>query len=114
MHLPFKIYNYIRLRNMGVRNAWVKSPLTTTDYYLITWIIAAILLAIAYTWRVEIDNAKLNYAIKHAQERSQRVKSDADMQRYELIIVSMLNGSVMIDDRLKTICVINAAGLCEF
>ncbi len=113
MHLPFKIYNYIRLRNMGVRNAWIKSPLTDDDYWLITMIVCIILILSVLSYANEIDSMNVSL-IQNNQSYAQKVANLSHLNtKQELIIVSMLQGSVKIDGRIKTMCIINAAGDCE-
>lgn len=99
---------------MGVKNAWVKSRLTEVDYYIITLLVAAIVLAIAYTWRVEIDNAKLNYAAKINFERAEHVKTTKAMQGYENLLIAGLNGQyVKVEGVTRRMAFCDSNGDCK-
>lgn len=114
MNLIQKLNSYLHLKKFNVRKSWTKSALTTFDYYLITWIIAAILLAIAYTWRVEIDNAKLNYAARINFMRAEHVKTTKAMQRYENLLIAGLNGQyVKVEGVTRRMAFCDAAGECK-
>lgn len=113
-----KCYEYARLRQKGVKIKSAlqvfKNPLCELDYILITFIIAFALLAITYHYREEIDNYRAEYSHKYAQERSQRVKSDLAMQRYENLLIAGLNGGyIRVDGALRSIKLCDASGTCK-
>lgn len=113
MNLLQKLQHYYHLRKLNIRNAWIKSPLTDDDYWLITMIVCIILILSVLSYANEIDSMNVSL-IQNNQSYAQKVANLSHLNtKQELIIVSMLQGSVKIDGRIKTMCIINAAGDCE-
>jgi uncharacterized membrane protein len=86
-----------------------RDPLTVGDYY--TLVMLACIAAIIVVLRVAdyIDQLEVKEAImRDAAERNQ-----AEAIRREEIIVSMLNGGVIINGRVVTMCQLTAAGECR-
>jgi phosphomevalonate kinase len=65
-------------------------------------------LAVTLHYRNEIDE----YAVEINRLAQIAQMAQVDKTKSELIIVSMLNGAIVEDGRLKTICALNAAGVC--
>lgn len=90
-----------------------KQCLTANDYFIIVVIICALLIALVLNKADEIDNfqAKQATAIQNYAQDNARFRLEAF--KTEKLIVSMLNGAIIADGRLKTICMLNAAGECK-
>lgn len=112
-----KCYEYARLRRKGVKIKSAlqvfKNPLCELDYILITFIIAFALLAITYHYREEIDNYRADMNYKVVKLSMQNAQNEAMARKNELLVVSMLNGSIIIDGRTKSLCVYDAGGSCK-
>lgn len=117
MTIFHKTAEYIRLRQKGVKIKSAlqvfKNPLCEIDYILITFFIAAVLLVLTYHYREEINNYRADMNYKVVKLSMQNAQNEATALKNELLVVSMLNGSIIVDSRLKTLCLINAAGSCE-
>lgn len=114
MNLLQKLQHYYHLRKFNIRNAWIKSPLTDADYWLITMIVCIIVILSVLSYADTIDRVNVSLS-QNNQSYAQKVANLSHLNtKQELIIISMLNGSYFENGRIKTICVINAAGLCEF
>lgn len=86
-----------------------REPLTDGDYYILLMLACVCVLLGALAVADYIDQLEVKEAImRDAAERNQ-----AEAIRREEIIVSMLNGSVMINGRIVTLCKLDAAGSCK-
>lgn len=114
MNLYHKLKLYLKLSSLNHRHPSIAfdGKLTDGDKYCITFIICIALIAITLHFKREIDGELVSLAQQVNKSASESVKYKTALDKSELIIVSMLNGSVKIDGRLKTICVINAVGEC--
>jgi hypothetical protein len=87
--------------------------LAVSDYYLIVLIIAIIALCIVLKFSNEIDDITSTSAENVARARQIANNAMYEKQKSELIIISMLNGSVVRDGSVKTVCILKASGDCE-
>lgn len=119
MTLFGKLVSYIHLRKLGVRNSWTSSPLLAIDYLLILFSVCVLLIAITLHYAEKIDNAfmqekaKTSYVtneLDQTLEISERNARVADFN--EQLVVSMLNGAIVVNGRVKTLCTLNSAGDC--
>lgn len=97
------------------RQAWqvLLQPFTKFEQSAIAILLAIGFVAafLAYSGNVK---AELVQAYQAQQINAlQTLKLQKLVTSKEEIIVSMLNGSVKVDGKIKTLCVITAAGLCE-
>lgn len=112
MSLIQKIFSYIHLRRLGVKNAWTRGPLLAIDYLLILICVCSLLIAITLYYKVEIDNA-----FTEKDKRAQQAKTSLDLanetiNKHEKVIISMLKGRVKVDGITRTVCLMKATGEC--
>ena len=110
-----RMFNQIFTQKICYRVAFrhFRQCLTANDYFIIVAIICALLIALVLNKADEIDsfqakqaNAIQNYAQDNARLRLEAFKAWG-------LVASMLNGAIIIDGRLNTICLLNAAGDCR-
>lgn len=68
----------------------------------------------------KIDNAfteqvnKTNKVkVKLSQAYAQNLQNELEARKNELLVISMLNGSIVVNGRVKSLCVYDAAGDCK-
>lgn len=113
MNLISKTIQFIslKMRGFSFKSAaqCFKQPLTVGDYYSLVMLtcVAAIIVVLRfadYIYGVQNHAENMRQAAEHNQ---------AEAIRREEIIVSMLNGGVIINGRKVTLCVLDAAGECR-
>lgn len=124
MNLYEKLKSYIWFRRKGFSHkvAWheFKSPLTEMDKIALFLLFLIALAACVVAYSNEIDGeliatqrAAQNNALEAAKMRQLANVNYAEAKLYENITISMLNGSVKRDGRIKTVCILTAGGMCE-
>jgi hypothetical protein len=115
MNLFQKLISYIELRLKKVKHkqAWAHSPLVAEDYFAIIFIIAVILIVLVLHWKHEIDGNTAYLAKSNQYLASQYTFASADATKAWKLTASLMNGAIIENGRLKTVCVITAAGNCE-
>ena len=117
MNIFQKLSTYITILRLSKSHSKAKyafaGRLAESDYWLALIIIAIIALATVLTFKHEIDATVSANAQSLAKARQIANQAYADKQKSELIIVSMLNGRVVRDGRVKTVCILKASGDCE-
>lgn len=113
MTLLDKIQQYIHLRKYNIRSSWTKSKLTDSDYWLITMIVCVILIVVTLYYADSIDKSLTEHQNQAIRAKNALHEANLTVNKQELIIISMLNGSVIENGRIKTMCVLNAAGDCR-
>lgn len=113
MNLIQKLQHYYHLRKFNIRNAWIKSPLTDADYWGITMIVCIFLIALVLFKAESIDKSLTEHKSQAIRAKNALQLANLTIDKQEKVIISMLNGSYFENGRIKTICVINAAGECE-
>ena len=86
-----------------------KQPLTTGDYYSLVMIACLAGIIVVLRFAEYIDSIE-----QHAD--NMRVAAEFNQEvaiHHEATIASMLNGGVILNGRLVTMCIINAAGECR-
>lgn len=87
--------------------------LTANDYFIIVAISCAMLIALVLSKAEAIDNFQQKQAIAIQNYAQDNARLRLEAFKTEKLVVSMLNGSIIIDGRLNTLCVLNAAGECK-
>lgn len=117
MNIFQKLSTYITILRLSKSHRKAKyafaGRLAESDYYLIVLTVAIIALATVLTFKSEIDATVSANAQSLAVARQIASSAQAEKQKSELIIVSMLNGRVVRDGRVKTGCILKASGDCE-
>ncbi len=113
MNLIFKISNYIYLRRRGIKHPWIKSPLTNIDKLMILFAACGIVIALVLAYANEIDSYNINLTDKLSRKIAQNANNEAVARKNELLVVSMLNGSIIVNGRVKSLCVYDAGGSCK-
>lgn len=112
MTLPTKTISYIKYKRKGIRSAFklaYEGKLSAGDYYCVLMLLCVIGILLTLRFADYIDG--LN---SHAENmRNAAEYNQAEAIRREDVIVSMLNGSVMINGRIVTLCKLDAAGSCK-
>lgn len=86
-----------------------REPLTVGDYYSLVMLACVAVIIVVLRLADYIDQLKVQEAImRQAAEDNQ-----AEAIRREEIIVSMLNGGVVINGRKVSLCVLDAGGQCR-
>lgn len=112
MTLLTKTISYIKYKRKGMRKAFklaYDGKLSAGDYYCAVMLLCIVGILLTLRFADYIDG--LN---SHAENmRSAAEYMQAEAIRREDVIVSMLNGSVMINGRIVTLCKLSAAGDCK-
>lgn len=113
MNLLSKTIQFISLKRRKVpfKSAALcfKQPLTVGDYYTIVMLACVAVIIVVLRLADYIDQIEVKEAImRQAAEDNQ-----AEAIRREEIIVSMLNGQVIINGRKVSLCMLGAAGECK-
>lgn len=117
MNIFQKISTYFTILRLSKSHSKAKyafaGRLAESDYYLIVLTIAIIALCIVLKFSSEIEG--VTSASSESVARAQQIanKAKAEQAKNELIIISMLNGSVVRDGSVKTVCILKASGDCE-
>lgn len=86
-----------------------REPLTVGDYYSLVMLACVVVIIVVLRFADWIDGIQ-----NHAENmRLAAEYNQAEAIRREEIIVSMLNGGVVINGRKVSLCVLNAAGECK-
>jgi hypothetical protein len=87
--------------------------LNINDYFLMFLIVCLGLIALVLNWKNEIDG-NTAYLVKSNQYiASQYTFARADATKAWRLTASLMNGAIIVNGRLKTVCVITASGDCE-
>ena len=122
MNLLDRIKSYLYFRKIGVSHdkAWLKMPLTNLDKALLIFIglMIFLLTTLAYKNEIDDDNAFKTAQTANAYELMQKARcalkaAQIEANKSQLILVSALNGSFIENGKIKTVCILNAAGECE-
>lgn len=113
MNLISKTIQFISLkrRKVSFKSAaqCFKQPLTAGDYYSLVMLACVAVIIVVLRFADYVDQLQVKEEImRQAAEDNQ-----AEAIRREEIIVSMLNGGVVINGRKVTFCVLDAAGSCK-
>lgn len=112
----FRQYIFLMMCSRG-HHSYAKQAfdgkLKDTDYYLIVLTVCIIAICTVLAFKNEIDGIASVSAENVAKARQIANQAYADKHKSELIIVSMLNGSVVRDGSVKTVCILKASGDCE-
>lgn len=121
MNLYQKIQQFLYWRKFNLTYWQIfKSPLTEGDKVFIGVIILMVMFAAA--WAYDSNKKEELIAVQQQAQKNAVALRDARLlakinyewgKKYEDVIVSMYNGSFFENDRIKTVCILNAAGLCE-
>lgn len=113
MNLLAKTIQFISLKRRKVtfKSAALcfKQPLTVGDYYSLVMLACVAAIIVVLRFADYIDGVQ-----NHAENMRQAAEhNQAEAIRREEIIVSMLNGGVILNGRLVTMCQLTAAGECK-
>lgn len=76
------------------------------DLFILLVLICSIGIQIVLNYAEQIDGDLISW-------QSQAIHWHDKALRYENVVVSMLNGQVTLNNRQRTVCLLNAAGDCE-
>lgn len=112
MNLYQKTKQYLYLRNNRVRNALKLSyegKLSASDYFAFTAVLCILVIVLTLKLSAYIDQLEVQEAIM----RDAAEKNQSEAIRREEVIVSILNGSAIINGRIVSFCQTGAAGECK-
>lgn len=112
MNLYQKTKQYLYLRNKRIRNAFklaYEGKLSYGDYFVLVAFLCIVGVIIALRFADEIDGIKVH--AENMRTAAEFMQSKAI--QHEATIASMLNGNVMINGRIVTLCQLDAAGQCR-
>lgn len=112
MTLLTKTISYIKYKRKGIRNAFklaYEGKLSAGDYYCVLMLLCVIAIMIVLRLADYIDQLE----VKEAIMRQAAMDNQQEAIRREQVIVSILNGSAIINGRIKTFCMLDASGQCK-
>lgn len=118
MNLLQKLILFINLKRKNVRHAFCtafcnNNRLTDGDYFFIIVVVCLLGIWAALELKEEIDTYTIKLSENNAKLSTLYARSEAKAHFNEKLVVSMLNGKIIVDGRLKSLCVYDAGGSCK-